>query len=121
MNEQNLIQNSERTPSELREIARKGGKASGISRGFRSAVKKRFKEHPELIDELITELLAMAQEEHNIKAFNLLVELSGESANQQLLKLKKEELKLKKQMLQSGADGEQELPALYKALEESDE
>jgi hypothetical protein len=32
MNEKNLIPNSERTPSELREITSKGGKASGASR-----------------------------------------------------------------------------------------
>ena len=31
-NEKNLIPNSERTPSELREICSKGGKASGVAR-----------------------------------------------------------------------------------------
>lgn len=37
-NEQNLIPNSERTPSELREITRKGGIASGQARRERKAL-----------------------------------------------------------------------------------
>lgn len=40
MNEQNLIPNKDRTPSELREITSKGGKASGIARRKRKAVKQ---------------------------------------------------------------------------------
>jgi hypothetical protein len=38
-NEQNLIPNSERTPSELREIAQKGGYASGVARRKRKALR----------------------------------------------------------------------------------
>lgn len=40
MNEENLIPNSERTPSELREIASKGGKASGVSRRRKKTMKQ---------------------------------------------------------------------------------
>ena len=39
-NEQNLIPNSERTPSELREMARNGGLASGESRRKRKTLKE---------------------------------------------------------------------------------
>ena len=39
-NEQNLIQNSERTPSELREMARNGGLASGEARRKRKTLKE---------------------------------------------------------------------------------
>lgn len=42
MNEQNLIKNSERTPSELREIGKKGGIASGKSRRKRKAMKEQL-------------------------------------------------------------------------------
>lgn len=39
-NEQNLIQNSNRSPSELRENGRKGGIASGESRRLKTKLKK---------------------------------------------------------------------------------
>lgn len=96
-NEKNLIPNSERTPEERREIARKGGKASGVSRSFRSAVKKRVREHPELIAEIIDALIEMATEEHDLKAMELLIELAGESPRQMEIKIKQQELKIKKE------------------------
>lgn len=40
MNENNLIPNSQRTPSELREITRKGGIASGKARREKKALKE---------------------------------------------------------------------------------
>lgn len=43
-NEQNLIPNSKRTPSELREIARKGGIASGASRRAKKSFRELFEE-----------------------------------------------------------------------------
>ena len=118
LNEQNLIQNQKRTPSELREIARKGGIASGISRSFRSATKKRLKEHPELFEEIITMLVDKSLD-GDLKALELLIELSGESPKQMEIALKKQELKLKKQAMQTDTSGERELPALLKALEEN--
>ena len=39
-NEKNLIPNSQRTPKERQEIARKGGKASGKARRERKAFKE---------------------------------------------------------------------------------
>lgn len=39
-NEENLIPNSERTPSELREMTRKGGIASGVARRRKKAMKE---------------------------------------------------------------------------------
>lgn len=45
MNDKNLIQNSERTPSELREMTQKGGKKSGEAR----RAKKLFRETCELL------------------------------------------------------------------------
>lgn len=41
-NEQNLIPNSKRTPSELRELTSKGGKASGKARRKKADLKKAF-------------------------------------------------------------------------------
>ena len=96
-NEKNLIPNSERTPEERREIARKGGKASGVSRSFRSAVKKRVREHPELIEDIVETLITMAIDEHDLKAMELLVELAGESPRQMEIKIKQQELKIKKE------------------------
>ena len=96
-NEKNLIPLNKRSKSEQREIQSKGGKASGISRGFRSAVKKRLKDNPELIDEIIDSLIDAATNEHDLKATELLIELAGESARQQDLKLKRQELKIKKE------------------------
>lgn len=96
-NENNLIPLNKRSKAEQREIQSKGGKASGISRGFRSAVKKRLKDNPELIDEIIDSLIDAATSEHDLKATELLIELAGESARQQDLKLKRQELKIKKE------------------------
>ena len=96
----------------------KGGKASGVSRSFRSATKKRLREHPELFEEIITMLIDKTLNS-DLKALELLIELSGESPKQMEIALKKRELKLKEQAMQSGASGEQELPALLKALEEN--
>ena len=120
MNDSNLIPNSERTPSELREMARKGGKASGISRSFSALWKKRVREHPELLEQLLDNLLEMAMN-NDAKAYALLMEMGGESVRSQELALRKQELKLKKQQMQNSAPGEQELPALWNALSEEDD
>jgi len=96
-NEENLIPNSERTPSELREIAKKGGKASGVSRrqtkSLKQAAKIFFGENPNATMEII---LAMYQEalDGNVKAVNKLQDLIGET-------VQREELALKKKALQS--------------------
>ena len=51
MNDENLIPNSERSPSELREMGRKGGIRSGESRRR----KKRMRESAELLAKIFTE------------------------------------------------------------------
>lgn len=100
-NEKNLIQNSDRTPEERREIARKGGIASGKARSFRSALNKRFKENPDLIEDIISELLQMFFDDHDLKALDYIIELRGESSRQMEIDLKKQELKLKKEIAES--------------------
>lgn len=96
-NSKNLTPFSDRSVSEARENGRKGGIASGVSRSFRSAVKKRVREHPELIAEIIDSLIEMATDEHDLKAMELLIELAGESPRQMEIKIKQQELKIKKE------------------------
>ncbi len=78
-NEKNLIPMNKRTESEQREIAKKGGKASGISR----AIAKTFKEtiNDELSDEslkkIIKKIISEAQK-GNMKAIELLRDTRGE-------------------------------------------
>ena len=115
MNNENLIPASHKLTVEEQS---RGGKASAVSRSFRSATKKRLREHPELFEEIITMLMEKSLD-GDLKAFELILELSGESPKQMELALKKRELKLKEQAMQAGATGEQELPALLKALEEN--
>ncbi|MGN0613710.1 MAG: hypothetical protein ACI4JB_07385 [Porcipelethomonas sp.] len=119
MNEKNLIPLSKRTKSEQREIQSKGGKASGISRSFKSAIKKKFKENPELYGDLIDMLTDEALEEKNLKAAEMLVDLMGESVQRETLALKRKELKLRESSIHSDSSGSKEVPMLYKALEDN--
>lgn len=78
-NEQNLIPNSMRSPSEVRENGRKGGIASGKAR----AVRKTFKEaiNGQLDDKTMTALIkAMVNQakKGNTKAFEILRDTVGE-------------------------------------------
>ena len=91
MNDKNLIQNQNRTPSERRENARKAGKASGVSRGFRAAFKKRIMVNPSLIDDVLDALHDEATS-GNVKAIQLEIELRGEGNDEQDKKLKKAQL-----------------------------
>lgn len=77
------------------ENGRKGGRASGVSRSFRSRLKKHIKENPELFDEIIEMLVSMVLEERDLKALEILLEYIGESPKQMEIKLKERELKLK--------------------------
>ncbi len=99
MNDENLIPLNKRTKSEQREIQSKGGKASGVSRSFKSALKNKIKENPDFYSELIDMLSDEALMEKNLKAAEMLIDLLGESVQRETLKLKREELKLKKQQL----------------------
>lgn len=91
MNEENLIPFNKRTESEQRDIARKGGKASGRVRGFRAAFRKRVRENPDLIDDLLdalhTEVVG-----GNVKAMELEIELAGEDMDEQEKKLRRAQL-----------------------------
>ncbi len=95
MNDKNLIQNQNRTPSERRENARKAGKASGVSRGFRAAFKKRIMENPSLIGDVLDALHDEASS-GNVKAIQLEMELHGEGDDEQDKKLKLKKAQLEK-------------------------
>lgn len=116
MNNQNLIPAAHKLTVEEQS---RGGRASGISRSFRSATKRRLKEHPELFEEIVT-MLTDKTLGGDLKALELLLELSGESPKQMELAIKRRELKLKEQAMQTGTPGKHELPALLQALEEGD-
>ena len=117
LNNENLIPLSKRTKSEQREIQSKGGKASGISRSFKSALKKKFKENPELYDGLIDMLTDEALTGRNLKAADMLIDLMGESVQRENQALKRKELKLKEDAVK-GVPEKAEEPTLYKALED---
>lgn len=121
LNNENLIPLSKRTKSEQREIQSKGGKASGISRSFKSALKKKFKENPELYEELIDMLTDEALTGRNLKAADMLLDLMGESVQRETLALKRKELKLKEDAVKSSNPETAEEPMLYKALEDDTE
>ena len=106
MNDNNLIQNQNRTPSELRENARKAGKASGRARGFRAAFKKRMRDNPDLADAVLDSLL-MAVGVGNVAAIKMALEMNGEAENDQDKKLKKAQVeKLKADTERIKADTE---------------
>lgn len=124
MNNENLKRGNPdtqfRSGREAVENGRKGGKASGISRSFRGAVKKRLKDSPELFPEIIDMLITKTLD-GDLKALELLLELAGESPKQMEISLKKKELKLKEEAVKNTVSGEKELPALFAALENEDE
>ena len=119
MNNENLKKGKDtqfRSGEEAARNGKKGGKASGVSRSFRSATKKRLKEHPEFFEETIT-MLKEKTLNGDLKALELLLELSGESPKQMEIAIKKRELKLKEQALKkSEPEYSTEEPLLYKAL-----
>ena len=117
MNDKNLVPQAHRLTGEEQS---KGGRASGISRNFKGALKKRLKENPETVDTIIESLIQQA-ESGNIKAVECLIDLNGESVQRENLSLKKKELKLKEKSLQnSGPEFSKEAPLLYTALESDD-
>ena len=87
-NEKNLIPNSERTPEERKELARKAGIASGKSR----RVAKMFKE---AIDDnmtdsdinAITKKMISLAKKGNIKAYEVLRDTRGEKPVEQIQNL----------------------------------
>lgn len=80
MNESNLIPNSERTPKERQEIARKGGIASGEARRRKKTLKEELITLLEQGDTQERVSLALLQQalEGNIQAFNTIRDTIGE-------------------------------------------
>ena len=79
-NEENLIPNSQRTPSELREITSKGGKKSGEARRERKALKEQLLlllETGNARQELCTALLEKALS-GDVRAFEVIRDTIGE-------------------------------------------
>lgn len=94
-NEENLIPFDERTESEQREIARKGGKASGEARraykSLKQAAKVFFKENENAAMSVVQALYEEALG-GNVKAVNKLQDLIGETVQREELALKKKAL-----------------------------
>ena len=128
MNEKNLIPFNKRTESEQREIARSGGKASGVARGFRAAVKKRIRENPGEVDAVLDAIRDKAVS-GAMNAARLYVELHGEKYDDLDKKLKKaqiEKIKAETEAIRRRGDNggpaaEAELPMLYHALTQTGE
>lgn len=95
MNEENLKRGNPdtqfRSGREAVENGRKGGVASGISRSFKSALKKKIKSSPELTDDLIAVLVDEAYG-RNLKAIEMLFELNDESGSNLDRKLKQAQI-----------------------------
>lgn len=91
MNEENLIPFNQRTESEQREIARKGGVASGKARREYSSLKKAakayLKENGNAAMGMI-EALAEKALDGDVKALTAYLDLIGETAAREELKLK---------------------------------
>ena len=119
-NAENLIPFDERTESEQREIARKGGIASGASRrvyrSLKQAAKAFFRENDDAAMQLRQALYEEARN-GNVKALEKLEDLIGETVQREELAMKK-----KQAAAQSKPDnGEKELPKLLEALEDTDD
>lgn len=99
-NEQNLKRGNPgtqfRSGREAVENGAKGGKKSGVSRGFRKTVMMWIKENPDKVDLMVNNLVEKALD-GDLKAFELLIELAGESPKQMDLKIKRDELKFRKE------------------------
>lgn len=117
-NENNLIPNSERSPSELREMRKNGGRKSGEVRrrkkSMRDAMNFMLSQpvmntdiynqtalmgvDPENIDNQNAIIASMIREAAtgNVKAFSAICELIGENSGGRRAEIAREELKLKK-------------------------
>lgn len=140
MNEQNLIPNDKRTPSELREMTSKGGKASGETRRRKRDMKQKMRAllelpaasndkeqlealgvDPEDMDNEMVLVMAMFLNAAggDTKAFDRVMQILGKDIGHEELALKKRELKLKEKS--TDRENSSEVPLLYKALEADDE
>lgn len=144
MNEQNLIPNSQRSPSEVRENGRKGGIASGKTRRRNADFKKLARAYlPTVPPEQILETLqrqgideenctmamaifyAMSAKavKGDVSAANWIVKQSGQNTDDKIkmeeLKIRKAELELKKKELEMKAktkDGSDNTPSIVELI-----
>lgn len=90
MNESNLIPNSERTPKERQEIARKGGIASGKVRRekklLRDLLEEALSKGTETDNEYINITLALIRQanEGNVKAYEVIRDTLGQKPIEQI-------------------------------------
>ncbi len=68
-----------------------------MARSFKSTVKAKLREQPELFGE-ITDMLTTEALSGNLKALEILLDLSGETVQRETLRLKAKELKLKEKI-----------------------
>ena len=99
----NLIVNSERTPEERKEQAKKAGIASGKARALKKTLNESLKElcTPDVLNEINQRLIQMAKH-GNLKAYEILRDGLGENQKD---KISKEQLKLRKQELEQKKEG----------------
>lgn len=82
-NSQNLIPNSERTPSERRELARKAGVASGAARRAKKPFKQMAEELSQDKRKLLFDALIEQAESGSLPHLELYLELAGEHPKQE--------------------------------------
>lgn len=135
MNDKNLIPFPERTESELREIQRKGGEASGKSRRLKRDLRRKIDlilsmpcadndrevleamgiSPGEMDNEMILAVsLFQKAKSGDMRAFDKIMQILGEDVASQELKLRKKEFKMKS--AKPNGEKVEELPQLYKAL-----
>lgn len=140
MNENNLIPNSERSPSEVRENGAKGGKKSGETRRRKKSMREKMKlllslpacdsdtEQLQAIgvdtedsdnEMVILKGLFLRAAEGDVQAVREIRNILGKDNSSEELALKKRELKLKELAMKSDKEVSQETPMLYKALEDN--
>lgn len=123
MNEQNLIRSEDLTPSERRERASKGGKASGEARRRKKDMKQKMKALLELPaaandreqlealgispDDMDNEMVLvmsmfLSAAQGDTKAFDRVIQILGKDIAHEELALKKRELKLKEKASSEG-------------------
>ena len=119
MNEKNLVPNSERSPSELREMRKNGGKKSGETRRRKKALKSLMNDllSSDIVNDDIYNstvdmgcndptygaavVAAMVRQAAlgDTKAFNAIVDLIGEGSSGERVKLQKKQVALQEKKL----------------------
>lgn len=135
-NEKNLVPQTERSPSEAREMGRKGGIASGASRRRKKSLKQKMQlllslpaagndqaelaamgvEPGDMDNEMVLiKALFLAAAEGDTKAFDRIQDVLGKSVAREELALKKQEAKRR---AASGEDAEERVSQYLDALTE---